>query len=333
VGSVAVLERNRTAAARIGRIVAAAADLGAVAIGSDPARLEAELGGPPTLLACDADDLETALAWLERHPALRVVLWSRGSIRKVLDVARWEPRIRNVLGWPATWPSPRPSELAMAVRRLLTPDLPLPPLDRLVPWGGFRAVYRPMTPEDRDHAVGDVADRLRAGGVNERTAARAGEVAHELIMNATFTAPIDGWGRSKYARDRRAAVQLEPREVPTLELVSDGQLLAIEVSDPFGRMRDDHVIASVIRALDNATHDDSHGPLLDTGGGGAGLGLGLVYASCVALVTEVVPGRSTRVAWFHDLDIHPREYRGLPASVHLFRTELDPVHPVGGAAR
>ncbi|MEQ1571232.1 MAG: hypothetical protein ABMA64_36735 [Myxococcota bacterium] len=331
MGSIAVLERNRTAAARIARIVAAAADARPLVVGPDPHRLEAQLDGPPALLACDADDLDAARTWLDRWPGLRLLLWCRDprgpnppqrSLRAVLDLARDEPRIRNVLGWQAGAPSPRPSELAMVVRRLLTPDLPLPPLDRLVPWGGFRAVYRPATAAERDEAVNELSDRLLAIGVNERSAARAAEVAHELVTNATFTAPIDGWGRPKYARDRRAPITVEAREVPTMELVCDGQQLAVEVSDAFGRLKDEHVLASVIRTIDNAMRDDdSRGPMLDTGGGGAGLGLGLVYASCVAMITEVVPGRSTRVAWFHDLDLHPREYRGLPASVHLFRAE------------
>jgi hypothetical protein len=321
VASVAVLERNRAAAARIARVVASAADLAPLAVGGDPDRVAQQLDHP-RLLACDAQDLEIALSWLERWPDLRIVLWSRDSVRQVLEVARWEPRIRNVLGWPSSWPTPRPSEIAMAVRRLLTPDLPLPPLDRLVPWGGCRALFRPATAEDRDQVANEITHRLVALGINDRSATRAGEVAHELLTNAIYTAPTDGWGRAKYARDRRAPVQLEPREVPTIELICDGQLLVIEVSDPFGRMRDDHLIASVIRALDNASRpDDSREPEIDTGGGGAGLGLGLVYASSVALVAEVVPGRSTRVAWFHDLDLHPREYRGLPASVHLFRTD------------
>jgi hypothetical protein len=318
VAAVAVLERDRAAAARIARV--AAADLHPVAVGSDPAELARRLDRAPRLLACDAADLEHALDWLERWPDLRVLLWSRGNPRRALDVARWEPRIRNLASWPPNTPSPRPAELALVVRRLLDPDLPLPPLDRLVPWGGCRAVFRPATEPEREQAVTAVADRLRAAGVDDRSATRAGEVAHELLSNATYAAPVDGWGRPKYARDRRAPVHLDGREVPTLELYTDGQQLVIEVSDPFGRLDDRPVVAGVARALDNASGDLSS-PALDTAGGGAGLGFGMAWASSVALVTEVFPGRSTRVLWFHDLDLHPREYRGRFASLHLFRLE------------
>lgn len=306
---IAVLERNRVAGARIARFVAAAADFAEVVLASGPEQLPAA----PRLIACDIVDLPVAL----QTPDVPVLVWSADGAQAV-RIAQSEPRVRNVLGWPSFASIPRGSEIAMVVRRLLTPDLPLPPVAQWVPWGASHGVFEVPSTADREHVVAVVVDRLRAAGVAERSAARAGEVAHELLTNALYTAPVDERGRPRFSHDRSAAIHLEAHEVPVLEVAFDGQMLVIEVTDRFGRLREDQLLASLVRGIDNQSAAD--GPMLDVANGGAGLGLGLVHASSVALVVEVDAGRSTRVAWLHDVELHPRDYRGLPASLHLFRT-------------
>ncbi|KYF84642.1 hypothetical protein BE17_38630 [Sorangium cellulosum] len=43
-----------------------------------------------------------------------------------------------------------------------------------------------------------------------------------------------------------------------------------------------------------------------------------IYAAGAVLVVDVSPSASTMVTSFWDLDVNPREFRSLPASVHFF---------------
>jgi hypothetical protein len=58
--------------------------------------------------------------------------------------------------------------------------------------------------------------------------------------------------------------------------------------------------------------------VLDTSRGGAGLGMLKIYAAGAVLVIDVSPTASTLVTSFWDLDVNPREFRSLPASIHFF---------------
>jgi len=40
------------------------------------------------------------------------------------------------------------------------------------------------------------------------------ELAHELLMNAMYDAPVDVQGRPKYAHDRKQSITLDPEEAP-----------------------------------------------------------------------------------------------------------------------
>jgi hypothetical protein len=315
--AIAVVERNRAAGIRIARIFSAAADLAPVVLATTPEQAESQLSAAPRLVGCDLTDLPAVFAWFERRGrAAPLVVWSADGPAAIR--AAQDPRVRHLVGWPSFLSIPRPTELAMVVRRVLTPDLPLPPLSQLLAWGACHAVYRPSTTAERDQVVGVVVGWLRDAGLPERSATRAGEVAHELLTNAMYAAPVDAWGRAPYTHQRSAPIHLGADEIPTLEVAFDGQLLVIEVSDRFGRLRDEQVVASLVRGVDNQSASD--GPILDMANGGAGIGLGLIHASSIGLVVEVVPGRSSRVGWYHDVDLQPRDYRSLPASLHLFRT-------------
>ncbi|MEQ1569047.1 MAG: hypothetical protein ABMA64_25645 [Myxococcota bacterium] len=324
--SVVVVEQNRNAGTRIARVLAAAAGFVPSVCGSDPEALKAELPSEPGLLGCDAADLPRVLPWLDLWPDLRLVVWSTRAPAELVALARNDPRIRSIVGWPSFGSTPRPFELGVIARRWMNEEA-LPPLANLLPWGNHVRTWRPNTSAARDGVVAEVGSLLNGVGVGPRTAAKASDVAHELLMNAMYVAPIDGRGEPKYARDRRGEVTLTPREVPTLRLAFDGQILVLEAQDPFGRLADHQVLDGVLRGFAN---HDAGTVELDVGRGGAGLGMAMVYASSVALMIEVRPGETTRVLWFHDVEIAPRDYRALPASLHLFRAGAASADGAGG---
>lgn len=314
---IAVLERNRAAAQRVARVLSAAGGVAEVIVAHDALELQERLPRAPDLLACDVSDLDVARRWRVLWPEVQVLLWTGSGLAPVLPEIRDDRAFRNILGWPSFASMPRPWELALVARKLLDPSVSVPKVADLLAWGAHVQKWRPRTSADRDAIVHEVAESLERGGVPPRIANRVGEIAHELLMNAMYDAPVDAWGSARYAQDRKQDVVLEDHEVPTVRFGYDGFLVALEVVDPFGRLADHHVIDGILRGSTNASGGDA--PVLDTSHGGAGLGMSQIYSSSASLIVDVRPLESTRVLWVLDVDMNPRDARGMPASLHLFR--------------
>jgi hypothetical protein len=305
-----VVERNRLVGRRIARIWTCAG-LPAVCI-EDPKDLAGVIAGA-TVLGADAFDGDVVRAAVRERRDLRGVLWTAEPLDRLLRHVVDEPRISNIFGRQSFEAAPREDELAMVARRLGGPrggsTGDAPPFTSFLAWGhtGFREVV--ASSADRDAAVAHVqryADKL---GLPRRIAEMFGELAHELLMNALYDAPVDAMGRPRHAHDRKAAVALRPEEAATLRVGCDGVRLAIQVTDPFGRLERRHVFHGLVRGLRGQ---------MDAAGGGAGLGMTVCLGSTVALVFDVIAGRKTEVTGLFDLDLNLREFKNLAKSVHFF---------------
>jgi len=314
--SVVVVERNRLAAQRMGRILSAATDLAEVHVGERPADVRPMLTERTAVLALDAADLDAALEWVRGpFPQLKVVTWSQGSLEPALQVARHEPALQSLLGWPSHQSLPRPWELALAGRRALGDTGKGPRLTDLLAWGASTIKWSPRSGAERDAAVAEVERFTAAAGAGPRAAERMALLTHELLMNAMYDAPVDAAGRPLFAQDRKADVLLTDAQAPQLRLGLDGQVAALEVTDPFGRLERRHVLQSILRGMQGGK--DGAAEVLDTSHGGAGLGLFRVYEAATVMGVDCKPGASTRVMALVDLDAPPRAARTLPASLHL----------------
>lgn len=313
---IAVLDSNRPVAQRVGRVLRAASGLAAVSVEADPATLRGSLDDDPLLLACDASDIDVALDWsARRYPSMSVVTWTSGDMSPLLEAARANPRLVSLLGWPSFASMPRPWELAMATRRIVDAAAASPRLGELFPWGATVARFKPRTSAERDAAVAEVSTLSERAGASPRISMRVAEVAHEMLMNAMYDAPVDAGGTARYAHDRKQDIVLDSHEVPTFRLAADGINVALQIVDPFGGLRREHVLDGILRGRAAANGDQ---PAIDTSNGGAGLGLYRIYNQSTVMIMDVDPGRFTSVTAFFDLDVNPREVRTLPVSLHLF---------------
>ncbi|AKT36901.1 hypothetical protein [Chondromyces crocatus] len=330
-----MLERNRVVGQRIARVMCAASGLMEVPVVDDPAELHKVLSKRPLLLGCDAADLDLALEWAaERYPTLNLMVWTSGNVASVLRAALGEARLSNVMGWPTFESMPRPWEIALSVKRLLNPLAAPPRLSDMLSWGATIVKWRPRSSDERDRAVSEVSHWAERAGAPTRIAERLGELAHELLMNAMYGAPIDRRGRPRYSHDRKQSLTLEENEIPTLRLGTDGERIALQAHDPFGRLRRHDVFEGITRGL--SAREVSGGPddqVLDTSRGGAGLGMLKIYSAGAVLLVDVTPRSSTLVTSFYDLDVNPREFRSLPASVHFFERQAALAEPVEQSER
>jgi len=283
----------------------------------DPLKLPGVFSARPRVLGCDAAHLDAARELLSDYPSLHLIVWTTDEVNRALKAAQEEPRISSIIGWPSFESMPRPWEIALGVARVLDPLGTRPRLSDLLGWGGTIIKWRPRTSQERDQAVSEVVHWSGRAGAPARIAERMGELAHELLMNAMYDAPLDGERRPRYSHDRKQDIVLDDPEVPTLRLGTDGVHIALQVSDPFGGLRRHHVFEGILRGL-GARVSGEHAAVLDTSRGGAGLGMLKIYTAGAVLLVDVERNASTSVTSFYDLDVNPRELRQLPVSLHYF---------------
>ncbi len=302
-----VLERNRLVGRRIARHVAAIG--GTATVIEDPAQLAGAVGDA-TLVCADVFDGDLVATVVTARPGLRAVLWTAEPLRRGLRHLAECPAIGHVLGRKDFDSPPRPWELGLVLRRLRSPAAPPPSLTAYLDWGHAGFELAVTSPGERDAAVARVQAFVGELHVPRRLAEIAGELTHELLMNALYDAPVDDAGRPRHAHDRKAAIALPPGDAATLRVGSDGTRLAVQVRDRFGGLRRAHVVEGLARGLAGGELDRSHG--------GAGLGLTVCHQSSLALFFDLAAGRQTLVTATLDLDLNLRELKTHARSLHVW---------------
>lgn len=310
---IAVFEKNLAVRRRIERVLRAAAEL-------KPARGfaslddgELELASRPQLVGCNQEGAQTLEAMLTAAPFASVVLWGTRDSRSRLRLGAEDPRFGHFIAWPEFSSMPRPSELGYTARRLLRAGGELAVTD-LLGYGCCQRVFHPTSTTELDEVVAETRALSDEAGAASRQVSLVAGVAHELLMNAMYTAPRSSDGRQKYAHDRKQFIRLEPDEVPSLRWATDGQRLGIQVSDRFGGLDREHLYGGILRGLDSA----HLGEAVDVRGGGAGLGLYQIYASASSVFVEVQRTRRTDIVAMFDLDVSLRDQRSVPTTLCFF---------------
>ena len=313
---VVILERNKLVGRKVARLFMAA---GATAqTVEDPGELGAALGQADAVCA-DTFDGDLIAEAVRARPCLRGLLWTaeplRRSLRFLVEAGAGEAgaagagRINHVLGRRDFESPPRAWEVLMTARRWSQPMSAPPPLSAYLDWGGHAIELEVRSTTDRDVAVAQVQDLVGMLAVPRRIAEMFGELAHELIMNAIYDAPVDAHGHPRYAADRRAHVVLEAHERATVQMGTDGTLLVLQVRDPFGGLERRHVFDGLARGLAGEM-DKSHG--------GAGLGMTVCHNASSAMFFDVWRGRHTEVTAMFELDQNLREFRMQARSLHFW---------------
>ena len=303
---ILLLERNKLHLRKVARILSCT---GAEVVAmDDPSDLPAQLDGRPAVLCADSTDVEAVIGVLNNRPDIRAVVWSAEPNNGLLAKAAAHDRLSNLMGRPRFDAPPRDWELLWVVRRLLYGERP--GFSSLLSWGytGFKDTVR--TPKRRDRCVEGAVRFCQKLNCPERVSEMVGELAHEMLMNAMYDAPVDEKGKPKYAHDRKADIELDDQETALFKCGSDGMRIVVSVTDPFGRLPRGKVFEGMARGLEGGQMDTSHG--------GAGLGMLYIYKSTSISIFNVSPGRRTEVIGIYELDLNQRSFRNLPRSVHVF---------------
>lgn len=300
-----ILERNKIVGRKVARLFLS---VGATAVTvDDPKQVPAALEGADVLCA-DTFDGDYVAEQVRLSSRLRGVLWTAESLRRSLKHLVETKTINHVLGRRDFDSAPRAWETMMVARRLA--GMGPAPISGYLDWGFSSIELVVCTTADRDASVGKIQDFVATLQLPKRVAEMFGELAHELIMNAMYDAPVDAHGQPKYAADRKADIRLVDHERPTIRVATDGSRLVLQVRDPFGRLERRHVFDGLARGLAGGEMDQSHG--------GAGLGMLVCHNSSSAMFFDVVRGKSTEVTAMFELDMNLRELRTQAKSLHFW---------------
>ena len=282
--------------------------VGASAVVVDEPKQVASVIDGADVLCADTFDGDFVAEQVRSRSRLRGVLWTAEPIRRSLKYLVETKTINHVLGRRDFDSAPRSWEALMVIRRLA--GSPAAGFGNYLDWGFSSLDLDVRTTADRDLAVAKIQEFVGMLQLPKRVAEMMGELAHELIMNAIYDAPVDAHGTPKYAADRKADIKLADNERPTVRIATDGTKLVLQVRDPFGRLERRHVFDGLARGLAGGEMDRSHG--------GAGLGMLVCHNSSSAMFFDVVRGRSTEVTAMFELDMNLRELRTQAKSLHFW---------------
>lgn len=331
---VAIISDSRSAVMTLSRIVRAAGSLRDTICVPSVEALNAEAGPRMRLIACGAHDAaEIFGSPHDRYRASWLLVWTPTPDRNVFELAAGSPQVACVLGWPNTGVIPRPWEISLCVRRLVLGDSYPIGAHSFIQGNGAHTEWLPNTTAELQATIEAIGDQVGQLGVSARFTRRIVGVAHEMLMNAMYDAPVDDSGCPKYAHNRTSAISLTPRETPCLSLASDGLTLVLQVADPFGGLRREHVYRSIQRGFRSQDPDAKREEIIDTSHGGAGLGIHRIVFGADATVFDVVDGTSTVVTTSFELGRSNREMRTSPKSLLFFRRGVNGLaveHPDAG---
>ncbi len=297
-----LIERNKLVGRRAARVLTGAGF--AARVFEDPAAIPAADLAGARLIVADAFDALAVGRWLAARPSLRAVLYTASESDRLVPLAAEQPRLA-LLGRASFEAPPRELDLIAAARDVAVP------FHAHLAFGAGGFERRVTDGPGREAAVAEVAAFAGRLGAPKRVGEMLAELAHELLMNAMYDAPVDEHGRARHAHDRKAEIRLAERDAAHLRAASDGVRIAVEVEDRFGRLTRQHVFGGLARGLRGGEQDRS--------GGGAGLGMLVAWRNASALHFDVAPGARTRVTALFELDLNLREFRQSAKTI-LFST-------------
>ena len=114
---------------------------------------------------------------------------------------------------------------------------------------------------------------------------------------------------------RTQRVLLSPSQSATLEVASDGEILAVSVTDPFGAITHDTVLEYLTRCF-NGKKDLVN----TTEAGGAGLGLFMCFNAVSDFIINVCPNVCSEFIGLFDINSSLKEHAKRHPSFHYFST-------------
>jgi hypothetical protein len=163
-------------------------------------------------------------------------------------------------------------------------------LEKHLAWGTHFVERIVKESSERQDLIEEMAAHFKALGVRETLLDRVRIATEELLMNAIYDAPCDATGKPLYNHlARTESISLRSDHQGRLRYGTDGILLGVSVSDPFGALTRD----TVMRYLESCVTGQAG--QLNREKGGAGRGLKMLIDSADLTVFSVAKRKKTEV--------------------------------------
>ena len=257
----------------------------------------------------DAENFEVANLAMKTNPKTKVVFVAAKSIKDSLTQLQNINLLPNIVFI-------RDEDRAGSIRSIMTTVIKLcgPNIFGLEKYlnVGIEIKELPVIKsESRKDLIDDMKAHFSHLGVRSSVLDSVGVVAEELLMNAIYDAPCDPSGKPLYnSLPRTTPVTLKNHEQAKLRFATDGTLLAVSVSDPFGALP-----ASTIINYLYSCYEDRAGSLQENKGG-AGRGLHMIVENSLFVVFNVNPRRQTEAIAF--FNVVPGAKEEIAPMLHYF---------------
>jgi CRP-like cAMP-binding protein len=142
-------------------------------------------------------------------------------------------------------------------------------LEKYISWGVEVKQVEVIDSGHRASVIESMDDYFAQSGIRSSNRNRLRVVAEELLINAIYDAPHDQDGRPIYNhKDRTEQVVLAEAHRPIFRYATDGMLVAISITDPFGALDPHTLFAYLEKCYSGGSLNDGR---KDKGGGGRGL--------------------------------------------------------------
>lgn len=263
------------------------------------------------LIMFDAPMIELGNVAFEKDPNTSMVLITSDQIPNYLPAMKALKATPHIVSRDEADRTFTVKNIMTTVTKLLSHDLF--GLEKYLSWGVDIQSRQIVSSRQRATLLSDVDQYFEKLGVRRANRDRMKTVLEEILMNAIYDAPTDAEGKSLYNHlPRTQELSLKPGEQSLLRYATDGMLIAVSVTDPFGALR----AGTILRYLEHNYAGTGGDMNAREGKGGAGRGLHQIVENADLVVFNVVPGKKTEVIALFNVEV--KEKANQNPSFHLF---------------
>lgn len=247
------------------------------------------------IIFLDVEMIEAATKIRDVTPSTEIVLMTSQLLSSFIQKVRQLSFIPNIVSRDESDRTFTVKNIITTVSKLSNQDIF--GLERYLSLGVEVSQHSVCRSSERGSVIANVDSYLSEIGVRKTVRSRCETVLEELLMNAIYDAPTDKDGNSLFNHlPRTQTVELSPEQCGVVRYATDGVLVALSVSDPFGSLKGE-VILDYLHSCYNGKAGE-----LNKEKGGAGRGLHQIIENSDLVVFNISPKFKTEVIALFQVD-------------------------------
>jgi CRP-like cAMP-binding protein len=246
------------------------------------------------LILCEAEVKEAATKVKTTKPNVPLVLLVPQDMKFYLDAMKDNPSQPFFVSRDVNNRAFTIKNISITVAKILNKDFF--GMDKYLSWGA-RILEKPVRESDeRATLIDGLKEHFQSFGIRSSYLDSIHTVTEELLMNAIYDAPTDASGKPLFNHlPRTEKVTLQPEQEARLRYGTDGFLLAVSVTDPFGSLSRDVIVKYLESGYAGQNVESAEK-------GGAGKGLHMIIENSDLTIFNVKARQKTEVICLFNLE-------------------------------